>query len=253
MNTEKKFITVATSIFVIGLLAGVICGIGIGGTCKNPPPIETIKSWDLKAIKDTPLYPNFPVSLWNKETEKFTSSTSIEELYGSWEEKAPYKLSDIKSPYALIVFESPFCPYCFVMHNLLREIRGRFSKEEMEIIVINPPALSEKSALKATTEIRKYLKVADEQTKSMYITKDRNNFIYFSLSPTDNETTYNLLNISETPQLLLINKDLDILYMSTGFPMFDNPEGRSFFRVWNALLFDIKAGFDIKGGDNHKN
>lgn len=242
MNTRNKFIAVTTAIFITGLIAGIICGVGMNGTLKKSTlPQKSTLAWNLNDIKDIDMHPNFPVALWDKNSDKFRSSPAIEELYGSWEEKKPFKISDVKSPYTLIIFESPFCSFCFAMHDYLRAIRKSFSKEELEIIIINPPALSEESAIKATAELRKYLGESNEEVKKAYITQDRYDFKHISIKPQDFSKVIAAIDITQTPLMLLIDKKLDILYMSKGYPVKDSAETRSFFRVWNALLSEIKT------------
>ena len=90
MEIKRKFIAITTGIFVLGLAAGIVCGIGMGGTfdSKDTKTAETkAKVWDLRAMKDTALYPNFPVALWDGEKGEYRSSQAIEELYGTWSKK----------------------------------------------------------------------------------------------------------------------------------------------------------------------
>lgn len=250
MDIKRKFIALMAGIFILGLAAGIVCGIGMGGTfVKNDvrPAKTKIGVWDLRAVKDTVLYPNFPVALWDGEKGEYRSSQAIEDLYGMWSKKEPFTLSDIKSRYALIVFESPLCPFCFAMHAYLRDIRQNFSADELEIIIINPPALSEESAAKAVAGVREYLAASDEATKSEYITKDRINFKYASMSPKDNAETVKLLGIGEIPAMMLVNRDLEILYASEGYPVADNGQRRSFFAVWDSLLLSVKNEINMAG------
>lgn len=251
MDIKRKFIAITAGIFALGLAAGVVCGIGMGGTfvSKDTKTAETkAKVWDLRAMKDTALYPNFPVALWDGEKREYRSSQAIEDLYGMWSKKEPFTLSDIKSRYALIVFESPLCPFCFAMHAYLRDIRQNFSADELEIIIINPPALSEESAAKAVAGVREYLAASDEATKSEYITKDRINFKYASMSPKDNAETVTGHGIMEIPAMMLINRELDILYVSEGYPVSNDGQARSFFTVWNSLLATIRMELESERG-----
>lgn len=251
MDIKRKFIAITAGIFALGLAAGIVCGIGMGGTfvSKDTKTAETkAKVWDLRAMKDTALYPNFPVALWDGEKGEYRSSQAIEELYGTWSKKEPFTLSGIKSRYALVVFESPLCPFCFAMHAYLRDIRRNFSDNELEIIVINPPALSEKSAADAVAEIRKYLSASDEETKSAYITKDRNSFRFASIAPRDSAHAVQMPEIAEVPAMVLVNRDLDILYISEGYPVSNDGQARSFFTVWNSLLATIRMELESERG-----
>lgn len=255
MDIKRKFITVTAGIFALGLAAGVICGIGMGGTFAGKDINKDIKAaetktkvWDLRAMKDIALYPNFPVALWDGEKGEYRSSQAIEELYGTWSKKEPFTLSGIKSRYTLVVFESPLCPFCFAMHAYLRDIRQNFSDDELEIIVINQPALSEKSAADAVAEIRKYLSASDEETKSAYITKDRNSFRFASMAPMNSAQAVQMPEITEVPAMVLINRDLDILYISEGYPVSNDGQAKSFFTVWNSLLAAIRMELESERG-----
>lgn len=250
MDIGKKFIALTIGIFIAGYIVGTICGIGIGGMIgrkTNNSESAGIVT-DLRSIADMPMYPNYPVALWDKNTEKYRSSAAIEELYGSWKEQNSLTLSDIKTPYKLVVFESPLCPVCFVMHSYLRDIRQMFATDELEILIINPPALSEESAEKATATVRNYLSESDESVKKAYITQDRNNFRYVSLRPEDQGSIVQTLGITDIPYVLLLDSKMRIIYRTVGYTVGNESEREAFTRALNALLKEIRTELNGKEG-----
>lgn len=254
MDTGKKFVAAISIVFIAGTIFGTVCGIGMGeifGRADTEmPTVSPGLVSNLTDFADTAMYPNHPVALWDSGKDGYIPFEEADGLYGSRKAEMPFALKDLKSPYRIVVFESPLCPVCFAMHGWLREIRQKFTADEMEIVIINPPALSEKSAFKAVSVIRKYLAASDESVKKTYITQDRLDFKHVSLRPEDQGMFVKTLGITDIPFMLVLDKDLRIIYRSAGYPNGDAEEYSAFMKAPTALLNEIRGELDeMKTGD----
>lgn len=254
MDAGKKFITVIVIMFIAGTIFGTVCGIGMGeifgGANADVPAGSPGLISGLNDFADTAMYPNHPVALWDSGKDGYIPFEAADSLYGSRKAEMPFALKDLKSPYRIVVFESPLCPVCFAMHGWLREIRQKFTADEMEIVIINPPALSEKSAAKAVSVIREYLAASEESVKKAYITQDRLDFRHVSLRPGDQGALVKTLGITDIPFMLVLDKDLRIIYRSAGYPNGDAEEYSAFMKAPTALFNEIRGELDeMKTGD----
>lgn len=254
MDTGKKFVAAISIVFIAGTIFGTVCGIGMseifGRADTEMPTVSPGLVSNLTDFADTAMYPNHPVALWDSGKDGYIPFEEADGLYGSRKAEMPFALKDLKSPYRIVVFESPLCPVCFAMHGWLREIRQKFTADEMEIVIINPPALSEKSAFKAVSVIRKYLAASDESVKKTYITQDRLDFKHVSLRPEDQGMFVKTLGITDIPFMLVLDKDLRIIYRSAGYPNGDAEEYSAFMKAPTALLNEIRGELDeMKTGD----
>lgn len=255
MDTGKKFVAAISIVFIAGTIFGTVCGIGMGeifGRADTEmPTVSPGLVSNLTDFADTAMYPNHPVALWDSGKDGYIPFEEADGLYGSRKQESSFTLKDLKSPYRIVVFESPLCPVCFAMHGWLREIRQKFTADEMEIVIINPPALSEKSAFKAVSVIREYIAASEESVKKAYITQDRFDFRHVSLSPGDQGALVKTLGITDIPFLLVLDKDLRIIYRSAGYPNGDAEEYSAFMKAPTALFNEIRGELDeMKTGDN---
>ena len=96
----------------------------------------------------------------------------------------------------------------------------------------------------------KYIAASEESVKKAYITQDRLDFRHVSLSPGDQGALVKTLGITDIPFLLVLNKDLRIIYRSAGYPNGDAEEYSAFMKAPTALFNEIRGELDeMKTGD----
>lgn len=243
MNRHTNLI-LASCVFIAGLVVGIVSGAALHEifspsiTIEKPehecpdckaecaklikPPINFNEGDILGVLGDKPLFYGPPGSYMPDHSDKLNMDLSKNFLPAYINNKSGQKftLNELTTPYNLIVMETPGCPYCFSNLEYLRELRHKYNKEELGIVIVNITLTEKSQAQKEIEVLSKLIESKNSKFQTEYKTTDANNFIHALIPAVDTEEWGQRLSLYSTPLMLLFDTNGKLLLRSEGY--YDN-------------------------------
>lgn len=247
MKDKSKILYLGIGIFLAGTIFGSVGGIGIYDAFRPPIVIEkevkvevekkdcpscekqfetmmrgeiNFKEGDFWAeFGDKEIAVGPPISYIgkdgvdnNEKVAKYFSNYPTE-----YEGNKKITLNNVKKKYTTFVFESPGCQYCLSNMEYIRELRKKFSKDDMAIVIVNVGAMDKKMTNDGLKIVENSLKNISDDLHEVYFKLDPKEFIYVVLDPKTVNQWVQKFSIGPVPLTMIFDEHGKLILRYEGY------------------------------------